>query len=250
MMNSAELKNIAEAERHFWWYRGMRGIVFALLDPLVKTRSVRNALEAGCGTGFNALEFQRRYGWNVYPIDLQPEALAYARRSGAARLAQADVSALPFPSGAFDAVISLDVLVYFARGTEGGALAELSRVLKPGGLLVLRVAALEILRSRHSEFTHERQRFTAKQLAPALARYGLRVLRCTYANTLLFPIALAKFRLWEPLLRRPPQSGVLSTSGLMNRLLSVPLATESAWLRGGWNLPLGQSLILIGEKQA
>ena len=33
---------------------------------------------------------------------------------------------------------------------------------------------------------------------------GIRVLRCTYANSLLLPVALAKFRLWEPLMRQAP----------------------------------------------
>jgi hypothetical protein len=34
------------------------------------------------------------------------------------------------------------------------------------------------------------------------------MLRCTYANALLMPVALAKFRIWEPLTRQPPASGV------------------------------------------
>lgn len=250
MMNSAEFANIADAERDFWWYRGMRHLLFGLLDPVVKPRRIRGALEAGCGTGFNALEFERRYGWAIYPFDLQSEALGYARAQGAARLIQGNLGALPFRTGAFDAAICLDVLVYFRRGDEEGAVAELSRVLAPGGILVLRVAAFEMLRSRHSEFTHELQRFTAKELIPMLARHRLVTLRWTYANTLLFPVALAKFRLWEPLLRRPPQSGVSTTRGWMNQLLGMPLALEDEWLRSGRNMPVGQSLIVIGEKQA
>ena len=128
------------------------------------------------------------------------------------------------------------------------ALAELSRVLAPGGLLVLRVAAFDILRSRHSEFVHERQRFRAKTFAPAVAQQGIRVLRCTYANMLLFPIALLKFRLWEPLTHRAPESGVHPLPRWLNRLLTLPLIAESRWLSTRQDIPLGQSLILIGEK--
>jgi hypothetical protein len=113
---------------------------------------------------------------------------------------------------------------------------------------VVRAAALDVLRSRHSQFACERQRFTAKRLARAVSEHGIRVLRCTYANTLLFPVALAKFRVWEPLLHRVPQSGVRPVSAWLNGLLELPLNAESRWLSTGLDLPLGQSLILIGEK--
>ncbi|HLK48844.1 MAG TPA: class I SAM-dependent methyltransferase [Bryobacteraceae bacterium] len=250
MMNPAEFANIARAEESFWWYRGMRGILSRLLDPLLAGRTPRHVLEAGCGTGYNALELQKRDGWRVFPLDLQMEGLAYARSMGLERLVQGDIAALPFHSFAFDAVVSLDVIVHFPRGGEDRPMAEFARVLAPGGLLVLRVSALDILRSRHSEFTCERQRFTRKRLIELAARHGIRVLRCTYANTILFPVALAKFRIWEPLTRQAPQSGVQPGGGWLNRMLELPLAAESIWLGAGLDLPVGQSLILAGEKIA
>ena len=249
MMNPAEFAHIAAAERDFWWYRGMRAILFGLLDPLACKRSIRTVLEAGCGTGHNAALLRRRYGWKTYALDLQTEALRYAKESGVSLLTQGDVAALPFRSGTFDAVIALDVIAHFPRGQESRVFQELARVLAPGGLVVLRVAALDFLRSRHSEFTFERQRFTAKRLLCGLVAHGIRQLRCTYANTLLLPIATAKFRIWEPLMHEKPASGVRPVSAWLNRSLAVPLAAESRWLRAGLNLPLGQSLILIGEKQ-
>jgi hypothetical protein len=65
-----------------------------------------------------------------------------------------------------------------------------------------------MLRSRHSQFAFERQRFTRRRLMGSVTGAGVRVLRCTYVNSLLLPVALAKFRVWEPLLRKPPASGV------------------------------------------
>ena len=123
-----------------------------------------------------------------------------------------------------------------------------SAVLAPGGLLILRTAALDALRSRHSQFVCERQRFTRARLAEATQRSGIRVLRCTYANSLLLPVALAKFRLWEPLLAKAPESGVKPVPGWLDRILYGCLWLESKWLGGGRDLPLGQSLILVGEK--
>lgn len=248
MMNAAEFDNIAGAEEHFWWYRGMRRILDSMLDGALRGRPVTRVLEAGCGTAYNARVFERGRGWRMYPVDLGWEGLQYGRRMGVDRLAQADIAALPFPAGAFDMVMSLDVIVHFPRGEEPRALRELARVLAPGGLMVLRVSALDALRSRHSAFACERQRFTRRRLVELARASGIRVLRTTYANSLLLPVALAKFRFWEPLTRQAPSSGVRPVAGWLDRLLYFPLALESAWIGSGANLPLGQSLILIGEK--
>ena len=247
-MNPAEFATLRRAEQELWWFRGMRRILFGLLDPLAGGRSFTRVLEAGCGTGHFAGVLQERYGWQVYPADLALDGLQVAAAAGLTRLTQTDIARLPFRDAAFDAVFSLDVLVHFPRGEDRGAVAELARVLRPGGLLVLRVSALDILRSRHSMFTHERQRFTRSRLAAIARESGLRPLRATYANSLLFPIAFARFRIWEPLLQKPPASGTVPVAPWLDRLLYLPLAAESKLIGAGLTLPLGQSVIMIAEK--
>ncbi|MGC8793598.1 MAG: class I SAM-dependent methyltransferase [Bryobacteraceae bacterium] len=249
-MNPAEFHFLAHAEREFWWFRGMRRIMFSMLDPLARIRRIERVLEAGCGTGHFANLLEQRYGWRVVPVDLAREALEYGRRMGVSRLVQADIARLPFSTDSFDAVFSLDVLVHFPRDQEGPAVTELVRVLKPGGLLVLRTAALKLLRSRHSQFTGERQRFTAGRLRRVVEGAGVRTLRLTYANSLLMPVALVKFRIWEPLLRKPPASGLAPLPRWLDSVLEQPLRVESWWLRKGINLPFGQSLILLGQKRS
>jgi SAM-dependent methyltransferase len=247
-MNPAELANIAELEDSFWWYSGMRKILFGLLDPIVAAHSPARMLEAGCGTGYMSRLLEQRYRTTSYPTDLAWQALEYTRRTGLERAIQADLTALPYTSEAFDAAISLDVLVHLRPGSEETAMAELARVLKTGGLLVLRVAALNILRSRHSQFIREYQRFTRRRLCTLITKHGFEMIRCTYANTILMPLALAKFRIWESLLRRPPASGVAKIGARSNRLLERALLTEEKWLAKSHDLHIGQSLIAIARK--
>jgi SAM-dependent methyltransferase len=249
MMNPAEFANIAKAEQQLWWYRGMNRIMFRLLDPIAAQRKFQRVLEAGCGTGYLSKLLGERYGWAMVPVDLGWEGLAYAKEMGVPRLSQADISALPFADASFDAIVSMDVLVHFPRGREQEAMAEMTRVLQSGGLFAIRVSALDILRSRHSQFAHERQRFTRTRLMSLAESCGIGVERCTYANTLLLPVALAKFRIVEPLLNQPPASGVEPVHPALNAALHVPLALEAGWLGSGGNLPIGQSLILIGRKR-
>jgi SAM-dependent methyltransferase len=181
-------------------------------------------------------------------VDLGMEGLQYGLSMGLQRLVQADVASLPFPSGVFDAVVSFDVLVHFALGGEIAAFQEIGRIVKPGGLVLVRVSALDALRSRHSIFASEKQRFTKTRLEMSLRNAGLQVLRCTYANSFLLPAALAKFRIWEPLFDREPSSGVEPVAPWLDELLYKPLNMEAKLLGSGLNLPLGQSLIALARK--
>ena len=85
---------------------------------------------------------------------------------------QGDIRSLPFGNGAFDLVMSLDVLAHLPRGEEHLAARELARVARRGGLVVVRTSALDILRSRHGEFAFERQRFTRPPPDGAVRRRG------------------------------------------------------------------------------
>jgi SAM-dependent methyltransferase len=169
---------------------------------------------------------------------------------GVERPVQADLRELPFSDGTFDLAFAIDVLAHLPRGEEQAGARELARVVAPGGLLVVRASAFDFLFSRHSQFVCERQRFTRGRLRRLFADAGFRLLRCTYANSFLLPVAAAKFCIWEPLMRRPPQSGVDPVPAWLDQLLYVPLALEAKWIASGRGLPAGQSLLWIGEKTA
>jgi SAM-dependent methyltransferase len=248
-MNHAEFATLARAERELWWFRGMERILLELLDPIAAARPISRVLEAGSGTGHIAGVLQQRYGWRMFPADLAWEGVSRTPRRAGISPVQVDIAQCPFRGGAFDAVLSLDVLVHFPKGDEIRALREFARVLKPGGLLVLRVSALDVLRSRHSTFVHERQRFTRRRLCRAARESGFSIMRCTYANALLLPVALARFRIWEPLMRSPPSSGTSPVPRWLDRLLYLPLAAEAKLLGKGLGFPAGQSLILIGNRE-
>jgi SAM-dependent methyltransferase len=248
-MNPAEFANIARCERDFWWYRGMRDIFFRFLDPYLQQRPPTLALEAGCGTGYFSHILQSERRWPVVPVDISWDGLSYARKMGVQRPVQSDICSLPFAPNSFDLVLSVDVLPHLPPGIEHQAVEEFTRVLAPGGRLVIRAAALDILRSRHSAFAFERQRFTRRRLVALAESAGLRVIRCTYINSLLMPVAFAKFRLWEPLMHQPAASGIQPVAPWLDRLLYSALALESRWVGAGHGFPAGQSLLLLGEKR-
>ncbi|MBI4479487.1 MAG: class I SAM-dependent methyltransferase [Acidobacteria bacterium] len=247
-MKPEELHNIYGAEEQFWWYQGMRAITAALMDPLFQSRG-GVGLDAGCGTGFNAMTFETRHGLRMVGVDLAPLAIQYCRQINFSRSLVSSITALPFHDETFDVITSFDVLSSLPPGGEQPAVREFSRVLRPAGWMMLRVPAFQMLRSRHSEFVAERQRYRASEMLRMLTGMNFQVTRWTYANAFLSPIALLKFRVWETLRREEPRSGVaVMPPPWLNRLLRRVLLCEAALIRRGCRFLFGQSLIVVAQK--
>lgn len=247
-MKPEELHNIFRTEEQFWWYEGMRALTRAMLGPYM-TRQHAIGLDAGCGTGFNAQTIEDAFGIKMFGLDLAPLGIQYARRRGFTRSLAGSTLSLPFPDNSFDFVSSIDVLPVLPAGGDRQAIREFARVLRPGGLLYLRSAAFRILRSRHSQFVSEGQRYRGPQILKMIKEAGLRTLRESYANSFLTPVALFKFRIWEPLMNAPPKSGVGEMPPpWLNRTLSVALGLEAKLLQAGFRFPFGQSWMAIAQK--
>ena len=102
-------------------------------------RAVVRMLEVGCGPGSGTSWFCAREGFDLTGIDGSPTAIAKARRRFAAEGLRGTflvgaVDRLPFPADRFDAVLDVVCLACNAEADTARALAEIRRVLKPGGL--------------------------------------------------------------------------------------------------------------------
>ena len=237
----------ARAEREHFWFRGFRRFIAPLLARAAGGRTDLRILDCGCGTG-NNLRLLRRYG-RAAGIDITFSGLSYARRQGERLVARASALTLPFSADTFDLATSFDVIYAFDDGQAAQALAEMHRVLRPGGHLVLNVAALPLLRGNHSVLGGEVQRYTRAGLRRHLQTAGFDVLRLTYTNAAILPIVTA-----VRLAQRLRQGGhELSETELtvpiapVNLALAGLLAVESAALRV-IDMPLGSSLLTLAKK--
>ena len=164
-MNEQEYRAMYGLEEDHWWYVGMRAITAALLESAPLPEAPR-VLDAGCGTGFN-LGWLRTRGARVSGIDFYPDALHFSRLRGERALARASVVQLPFSSCVFDLVTSFDVVSHVREQADRNrSLAEFRRVLRPGGVVLVRVAAFEWLRSSHDNEALTYRRFALGEPAP------------------------------------------------------------------------------------
>jgi SAM-dependent methyltransferase len=239
------LEATARAERDHFWFRGFRRFV----EPLIATAAGDRRpaiLDCGCGTGHN-LTLLRRYG-RAYGIDLTWAGLQYAAGRGERRVARATAARLPFGDGRFGLVTSFDVLYSLPDEVERDAIAEMFRVLAPGGTLIVNVAAIDALRGNHSVLSGEVRRYSRTDLSRRLEAAGFRVTRATYTNFSILPM-VAAVRLKQRFsgAHVESQDEITVPPAPVNALLSGLLAVEAAALRVV-NMPLGSSLIAVARR--
>lgn len=239
------LEATARAEREHFWFRGFRRFVQPLLEQAAGGRHDLLALDCGCGTGHN-LGLLRRFGRAV-GIDLTYSGLRYAVSRGDHQVAQASAAQLPFGDAVFDLVTSFDVIYSLPDEVELAAVGEMFRVLKPGGHLVLNVAALESLRGNHSVLSSEIRRYSKKSLAQRLGAAGFRITWMSYTNATILPMLLG-VRLAQRVLGHEESPAEISIPAApVNRALSALLAVEAAAVRHV-GMPAGSSVLCLAQK--
>lgn len=252
-MQPADHAYLYELEDSFWWFAGMREITAALLDPVSPSTTDRTILDAGCGTG-GMMSWLGKYAGNgsVAGIDLSPAALDFCRLGAHRTVAQASVTNLPFPDATFDLVTSFDVLVQLAgAGSDDLALSEICRVLKPGGLTFVRVAAYEWMKSSHDTALSTQHRYSLSELVEKVKHAGFDVLRATHANSLLMPMAIFQRQILKRI-------GLASGSDVkplpallawLNPVLTTALRAEARWLtHPQTRFSFGLSAICLAQK--
>lgn len=180
----------ARVEATHWWFRGRRRLLAATLRELGVAPGAR-ALDVGSGTGSN-LRLLAELGFSgARGLDPSDTAIRWCREKGLGPVEKGDLCHLPFAGESFDVVLATDVLEHVHD--EARAVAELSRVLRPGGLLLVTVPAFRSLWGLQDEVSHHLRRYRREELVTRLCDGGLEVVKSFYFNYLLFaPIWLAR----------------------------------------------------------
>jgi ubiquinone/menaquinone biosynthesis C-methylase UbiE len=255
-------QRIRALEDQHWWHAGMRQIAAALLRSEPEMSAAPRVLDAGCGTGSAMAWIRTAVGASsVMGIDVSAYALSFCRDRGERSLSQSSVMELPFRDGSFDLVLCNDVLQHLP--TDGGdvaALKDIHRVLRPGGLTLLRTNSRLGHPGGGDQMDADFQRYDLGQLADKVRGAGFIVKRASYANLLLSLHASLKSRLRH--VRSPAHGhhhgtvyeGLGIREGVMkrrwlNRLLLLNLACEARYLsRSNRCLPFGHTIVCLALK--
>ncbi len=237
-------------EESGWWNAGMRDLAERLLQ---EARLPRQGvlLDVGCGSGQTMSWFRRVWqGWDTLGLDVSEEGLRAAHLSAGERVLAASALDLPLPDACVDAVITLDVLQHLPLG--GGdvrAIAEIHRVMRPGGVLFVRTNAQSFPRAPDDP-EYDYHKYTAGELRGKLEAAGFKIRRIGCVNALLGLAEIPR----DLRARRDSEgsyvgllSGAPKGTGLASRLKRSWLNVESALIAAGWSLPLGRTLVALAR---
>ena len=223
-----------------WWFRGLHA---NLLAALAASGAPRRVLDAGCGTGGFmarlAAEFPRTA---VIGLELDAGAVLLARAKTGGALCRGSIDLPPFADGAFDAIVSADVLCH--RGVDQQrALGALRRCLRPGGLILLNLPAYRWLYSAHDVAVDNARRYAAGEVRRLLEAAGFERVRTRYWNSLLFPLMVLRRKFG-----RSGGSDVALGPPLIERALGAVLGLERRLGEAGLGLPFGGSILATGVR--
>ena len=175
-----ELTGRAEAT-HFW-FRGFRKFVAPVIDDLADGRARLRLVDCGCGTGHN-LRLLQPHG-RAIGFDLTASGPARAHADGWVVL-RGDVTRIPLASETFDVATAFDVLQ--CVDADVTALREMARIVRPGGAVVVTLAAFNALRGDHAEVWNEVRRYTPATARRLVEAAGLRLERVSFVFASVFP---------------------------------------------------------------
>lgn len=159
---------------------GHIGMLRSMTVDLSQIMPSDKVLDVGCGTGGVTIPVKQRVGKNgqAAGIDPAPEMIAVARKKAARAELEIDfrvgvIESLPYPDASFDVVTSSLMMHHLPHEVQFKGLAEIRRVLKPGG----RIFIADMLRL--SKSLHDRLFATLTLHGGRMERFGIQDLQKT-----------------------------------------------------------------------
>ncbi|MAF36424.1 hypothetical protein CL622_04900 [archaeon] len=187
-MEQKLLEKFNQIEKEHWWWAGRRSLVKYLIGDLKPKR----ILDIGCGTGETLSFLKIIYpSAEIWGLDISPKAVKYALGRGHKNIVLGDAGRLKLNKKYFDLVLFLDVLEHIKD--EATALREASKVLQPGGRIIITSPALKFIWSAHDKNQGHHRRYTRREIKTLSKAAKLKIEYMTYFNFFLsLPIIVVR----------------------------------------------------------
>jgi SAM-dependent methyltransferase len=231
-------------ERNFWFRSRNELIAWGARKWLAAEGKF---LEIGCGTGFVLSRMEREFPrLECFGSEIYGTGLVYAsKRLKRTELFQMDARHIPFQDE-FNAIGLFDTLEHIPD--DEGVLAQIHQALAPGGSVILTVPQHAFLWSYVDEYTHHARRYERKDLGQKLEKAGFDLVMATSFISFLLPLMwLSRMRQGKPTADFDPEAE-FKIHPWLNLVLEKVLTVERFFIRMGFRLPWGGSLLMIARK--
>jgi 2-polyprenyl-3-methyl-5-hydroxy-6-metoxy-1,4-benzoquinol methylase len=234
-------------ESHFWFQWRLAVLLGSLRRLGLAKEEKLNVLEIGCGTGALRAQLESATNWTVHGTDLDKSALA-RMKPGRGRTMYYDIceERKPFLE-AYDVVILFDVLEHI-QDTQP-FLTSVLRHLKPKGLLLINVPALQTLYSNYDETVGHVRRYNKKTLRKEFRSFNLKIEDLVYWGFSMVPVLALRKALLGILAKQSSaqkiECGMKPPNPLVHGVLRLIMRAETAVMS---KPPIGTSLLMVGRK--
>jgi ubiquinone/menaquinone biosynthesis C-methylase UbiE len=247
-VNHEEYLALQRVEREHWFYKGKRDLTRYWISKAYGQLSAQDViLDAGAGTG----EFVREMnelsnGYKVVGVEYAAEGRRIARELNHTELLEGSILALPLADDSVSVAVALDVLEHVEN--DALALAELLRVTKPGGVVIINVPAFQSLWSDWDVVLEHRRRYTRAMLDRLLTNETRRAttVHIAYINSVEFLPILA-YRMVSKVIRPKSRAEDKVPGAIMNGLLYSLFVKPAEW--SWFKPPFGVSLFAVLRKK-
>lgn len=233
----------AEVEATHWWFAGRR-VLFANEIAKLGISPDARILDVGTSTGTN-LRMLRDLGYrNVVGLDFSDEAIRYCASKGLGHVEKGDICGMPFGDNSFDLVLATDIIEHVED--DHRAVAEIHRVLKPGGHVLITVPTFRSLWGLQDDIAQHKRRYRIGPLRTLVEEPGLSLDRSYYFNFILFlPIWLARRILVavKPKIRSEGQLNTKTLNAVFGWLFKADVG-----MAGALRPPFGVSALVVAGK--
>ena len=180
LVKGDQIENMANLEDDHWWYRERRYLIAQAIEGLPPGR----ALDIGAAAGGNTAVLQSA-GWQATALEFSETGVDLARSRGL-DVVQGDARSIPFPDDHFGLVVAYDVLEHIEEDDQ--VVAEIARVVHPGGRVLIAVPADPRLWSAHDEAVGHVRRYTREELVRLFQNERFTIDQLRSWNVLLRPV--------------------------------------------------------------
>lgn len=240
-MEKFEYEEMARTQETHWWFVARREILEALIRKFSPTKTQKNILEIGAGTGAN-LEMLSTLGkvTAVEPNEVARKNISEKFSEKITLINGKIPGELNLQNQKFDVICLFDVLEHIED--DKAALREIKKILERDGRIILTVPAFQFMWSNHDKNLHHFRRYSKKDLCNLIKSCGLEVVEISYFNFFLFPIAfLARILTKKSTAKKP--------NYFLNKLFREVFLCEKSFLEKGFVFPFGLSLFAILENR-
>jgi SAM-dependent methyltransferase len=243
-MESTTFKLMYDLEEKHWWFKGRRSLVKKLIKNYINNATNLYILDAGCGTGLLDKELKKEnQNYHVKGIDGSSDAVGFSLEHGNDAVL-GSLDSCPFPDHFFDVILLLDVIEHVPDDKQ--VLAEMDRLLKPNGIIIIFVPAFKLWWSRQDVFLGHYRRYTVLSLKSLFPINHWSTLASGYFNFILALPTLFVRKLSD--LLHLPLRDEISKASCFNFILEKIFSWEIGLLPG-FRYPFGVSSFIVVRKK-